>query len=129
MSDTSKTTAPATAISDVLTHVLTQDQKKALKSKAHALNPVVMIAGNGLSQNVLNEINQALDCHELIKIKISGFEREEKLEMATEICEKFNAALVQVIGHVIVIYKKNAKKSEKKIQPKTPQQRRRESHS
>jgi RNA-binding protein len=105
---------------------LTQDQKKSLKSKAHALNPVVMIAGNGLSENVLNEINQALECHELIKVKISGFERDEKLEMATEICRKFGAFLIQIIGHVVVLYKKNNKKSERKIQPKTPQQRRKE---
>jgi RNA-binding protein len=86
-----------------------------------------MVAGNGLSENVLNEINVALIAHELIKVRISGFERDERLAMANEICEKFGAALIQTIGHVVVLYKKNEKKAEKKaIRPKTPQQRRRE---
>ena len=105
---------------------LTQDQKRSLKSKAHALSPVVMIAGNGLSENVLIEINSALTAHELIKVKISGFERDERLAMADEACEKCGAVLVQMIGHVMVLYKKNEKKSEKLIQPKAPSQRRKE---
>jgi RNA-binding protein len=105
----------------------TQDQKRALKSKAHALKPVVMVAEKGLSENVLHEINQALTAHELIKVRVSGFEREERLAMANEICEKFEATLIQTIGHILVIYKKNEKKRDKKtIRPKTPQQRRKE---
>ena len=98
--------------------VLTQEQKRALKSKAHALNPVVMIADKGLNPNVLAEIHQALKVHELIKVKVSGYEKDERVELAAEIVEKTEAALVQMIGHVLVLYKKNEEKSEKELHPK-----------
>jgi RNA-binding protein len=98
---------------------LTQDQKRSLKSKAHALNPVVMIAGKGLTPAVLAEVHQALLVHELIKVKVSGYEKEERTAIANEICEQTQAALVQQIGHVLVLYKKNEQKVEKDLRPKT----------
>ena len=48
---------------------ISAEQKKAMRSIGHNLNPVVTIAGNGLSENVLEELNRALDDHELIKVK------------------------------------------------------------
>ncbi len=98
---------------------LSPDQQRALKAKAHALNPVVMIAGKGLTENVWMEIENALRVHELIKIKISGYEKDERMELSTLILEKTQASFIQAIGHVLVIYRKNEEKARKAIRPKT----------
>jgi RNA-binding protein len=89
---------------------LTPNQKRQLKSLAHHLKPVVMVGQHGLTENVLNEIEIALDAHELIKVRISGGEREERLEMINAIVEQRGAELVQSIGHVAVFFRRNAKK-------------------
>ena len=85
--------------------MLTPEQKKKLKAKAHALKPVVMIAGKGLSENVMSEINLALDSHELIKVKIAGHEKADRAELIEKICADTGAATIQVIGHVVVLYR------------------------
>ena len=55
---------------------LTEQEKRSLKKQAHSLKPVVIIGANGLTENVLAEINRALDDHELIKVKIASSNRE-----------------------------------------------------
>lgn len=84
-------------------------KKKKLKSDAHSLKPVVMIGQAGLTQAVIAEIEVALDCHELIKVRIRA-ERDERKAMMNEICEATQAELVQAIGQIIVIYRYNPKK-------------------
>lgn len=84
-------------------------EKKKLKAQAHPLNPVVMIGQAGLTPAVLKEINVALDAHELIKIKIRA-ERDERNAIKEQICTDTRAELVQSIGQVAVIYRKNPKK-------------------
>lgn len=81
-------------------------EKKKLKALAHALNPVVMIGQAGLTDAVLNEINSALDAHELIKVKIRA-EREERSEISSQICNSTQSELVQSIGQIAVLYRKN----------------------
>lgn len=85
---------------------LPQEVRQVLKSKAHQLKPVVMIGGKGLSESVQNEIARALFDHELIKVRLSGAEREERDEMIEAICNTQGAAVVQQIGHVVTLYKK-----------------------
>ncbi|MBN2689423.1 MAG: ribosome assembly RNA-binding protein YhbY [Gammaproteobacteria bacterium] len=79
--------------------------KKTLKQKAHKLHPIVIVGSNGLSDTVLNEIERALFDHELIKIKIVSSDREERKEVAQQICNHSQAELIQSIGKVIVIYR------------------------
>jgi RNA-binding protein len=80
-----------------------------LRSKAHAISPTVMIGGDGLTPGVLKEAEIALSSHELIKIRVLGDDREARLEMYTLICEKLDAAKVQHIGKLLVIYRPNLK--------------------
>lgn len=84
-------------------------EKKKLKAQAHPLNPVVMIGQAGLTPAVINEINLALDAHELIKVKIRA-ERDERKTMSEQICTETTAELVQSIGQIVVLYRKNPKK-------------------
>lgn len=81
--------------------------KKSLKAKAHALKPVVITGQSGLSPAVLNEIEQAIDHHELIKVRVNAADRDERKAMATAICQEVRAELVQALGHIITIYRKN----------------------
>lgn len=84
---------------------LTQQLKKALAAKAHHLNPVVILGSKGLTDSVQAEIERALFDHELIKIRISGGDRETRKQDTQLICERHQAELVTHIGHIIVIYR------------------------
>ncbi len=89
---------------------ITQAQKRHLKSLGHHLKPVVMVGQHGLTENVLTEIGIALDAHELIKVRVSGAEREERKAMLETISKECQAELVQSIGHVAVFFRRNRKK-------------------
>lgn len=92
---------------------LSTKQKQFLKGLAHHLNPVVMLGGNGLTEGVLAEIENALAHHELIKVKIAGADRETKQLIIDAIVRETQASNVQTIGHILVLYKPS---KEKKIQ-------------
>ena len=82
---------------------------KQLRAIGHKLKPVVTIAGNGLTEGVIAELDRALNDHELIKIKLAVGSREARSAVATEICERSRAELVQSIGNVMVILRRTDK--------------------
>lgn len=84
---------------------LTPAQRQFLKGLAHARQPVVMIGNQGLTAAVLKEIDQALNAHELIKIKAASNEPDTRRAWLEEICTTTGAAPVQQIGKVLVIYR------------------------
>jgi RNA-binding protein len=84
---------------------LTNNQKKFLRSKGHALKPVVMVGQHGLSESVLAELESSMNKHELLKIKIRTEDKDEKQKMIDKIIEFSQSYLVQVIGNVMVIYR------------------------
>ena len=86
---------------------LTGKQKNYLRGIAHNLNPVVMIGGKGLTDAVMNEIELALDQHELIKIKFPSNEKAEKVALLAQITSASSSEPVQLIGRVGVIYRAN----------------------
>ena len=86
---------------------LTTKQRQFLKGLAHHLSPVVMLGGNGLTEGVLAEIDNALNYHELIKVKIAGADREVKQLIIDAIVRETNAVHVQTIGHVLVLYRQS----------------------
>lgn len=81
--------------------------RQKLKAQAHHLKPVIQLGAKGLTEAVIEETKVALKAHELIKIKISGQEKDDRKEIAQEICEQIDADLVQLIGNIAVIYKEN----------------------
>lgn len=86
---------------------LTVPERLALKGRAHALNPTVMIGNAGLTESVLKEIAQTLKIHELIKIRVMSDDRALREAMLESICTQLAAAPVQHIGKILVIYKPN----------------------
>jgi RNA-binding protein len=85
---------------------LDNQTRRALKQQAHHLKPVVMLGQAGLTEGVLAEVERALFDHELIKVRITGYDRDERDAQVAEIARQTNAALVQRIGNVAVLYRK-----------------------
>lgn len=86
---------------------LTNIQKKSLRAIGHRLNPVVIIADSTLSDGVVDELNRALNDHELIKIKIAVGDREAKQAVLTDALEATGAELAQQIGNTALIVRRN----------------------
>lgn len=88
---------------------LTTSQKKYLRGLTHDLQPVVMVADKGLSENVLAEIEQALEHHELIKVKLRG-DREQRAEWIENLLKSTKSELVHSIGQVACLYRRHPDK-------------------
>lgn len=86
---------------------LSSAQKKDLKRIAHHLKPVVLISEQGLSDGVMAELERALHDHELIKVRINVADRDAKQALVKELCQRSKAELVQVIGKMAVLLKRN----------------------
>jgi putative YhbY family RNA-binding protein len=85
---------------------LTPAQRREFRAAAHHLNPVVTVAGNGLTPAVLAEIDRSLKAHELIKVKAQGAEREQRAALMQQICDALEAAPVQSIGNILVVWRR-----------------------
>lgn len=86
---------------------LNKEQLQYLRGLCHHLNPVVMVAAKGLSENVINELETALNHHELIKVKIRA-EREERKALIEEMVNLTQANLIQTIGQTACLFRRNA---------------------
>jgi putative YhbY family RNA-binding protein len=102
---------------------LTPARRRALAATAHALRPVVMIGEEGLSANVMHELDIGLNSHELIKVKVAAGERKMRSGLLEEICQRLAAAPVQHIGKILVIYR--PKQDSAATKPKAASKKRR----
>jgi RNA-binding protein len=84
---------------------LTTDRRRELRARAHPLNPTVIIGSAGLTEAVLEEIARSLNSHELIKIRVMNDGRAGREAMLEQICARLDAAAVQHIGKILVIYR------------------------
>ncbi len=89
--------------------MLTSKDKRALRQQAHHLKPVIIIGSKGLTPEVNNEINIALEAHELIKIKINDHDRDEIKVMVPQLCADNHAEHVQTMGHTVTIWRESDK--------------------
>ncbi|MDD3447429.1 MAG: ribosome assembly RNA-binding protein YhbY [Gammaproteobacteria bacterium] len=83
---------------------LTGKQNRFLRSRAHSLRPVILMGSAGLTQALIDETARALRDHELIKVRLVGEDREDRRGLADALCAATGAGLVQIIGHVAIIY-------------------------
>lgn len=91
---------------------LTAARRRELRANAHHLNPVVSIAGNGLTPTVIGEIDRSLQAHELIKIKVHGAERPVREQLMHDVCEALGASPVQHIGTILVVWRERRDESD-----------------
>ena len=92
---------------------LSSADKKHYRAIAHNLNPVIIVGDKGLSEGLIDELKRALKDHELIKVKVAIGDRDARGLMINELVEKSGAELVQSIGKVAVLLKKNSKPNPK----------------
>jgi RNA-binding protein len=86
---------------------LTNPQKRHLKALAHPRKPVIIVGDSGITPAVIREIALALDHHELIKIRVNADDREAREIMILDLCAETGAALVQRIGHIATLFRRN----------------------
>lgn len=97
---------------------LTSAERRQLRARAHALDPVVMVGDAGLTTPVINEIHRNLLSHELIKIRVMSGEHATRDRYLNEICSSLQAAPVQHIGKILVVYRPKPADSAEPAQPK-----------
>ena len=90
--------------------VLTSAQTRFLRGQAHDLKAMLQVGGKGITDAVVAEIDLALEHHELIKVKVAAGDREARDAMMAELAERTGAALVQRIGHTLVLYRQSKDK-------------------
>ena len=81
---------------------------KQLRAIGHSLKPVVTVAGKGLNDAVLLEIERALNDHELIKLKLAVGGRDSRQALGEELCQRTGAELIQAIGNVILVLRRSS---------------------
>ncbi len=84
---------------------LNKTQRSHLRKLAHPLKPVVIVGQAGLTENVMTEINVALEHHELIKVRLNAADKTTRQEMIDSIIEQTSAEQVQAIGHICALYR------------------------
>ncbi len=94
--------------------MLTGKQKRFLRAQAHHLQPIFQVGKGGVNENMLKQINDALEARELIKVSVLQNCEDDMASVAAAIERGTNAYVVQVIGHTIVLYKES--KKNKKIE-------------
>ena len=91
-------------------------QKKYLRGLAHNLKPVVLIGQKGLTDDLIKSADQALEKHELIKIKFNEYkEKDQKAEITEELCKSTQAEVAGTIGHIVILYREQTDPEKKKI--------------
>ena len=93
---------------------LSSSQRSYLRSLAHHLEPVVLIGKNGVTDGTLVTINRALNAQELIKIKFREY-KDEKQSISQQIAESTESNVVGIIGHTIILFRKNHDLEKKNI--------------
>ncbi|MDZ4813635.1 MAG: ribosome assembly RNA-binding protein YhbY, partial [Pseudomonadota bacterium] len=87
-----------------------KDQVRYLRGLAHTLNPIVMVGKQGVSQTLVDELQQNLARHELVKIRVQAEDRADRENLISELVKSSGAEMVQRVGHTATLYKRNVQK-------------------
>lgn len=88
--------------------------RKHLRALAHNLEPVVYVGKNGLSEGLIAAVNEALDSHELIKVKFNDH-KDEKKAIAATIEERTASHVVGLVGNVATLYREHPDEEKRRI--------------
>lgn len=88
---------------------LTEPQKRQLRKLAHVLKPVIIVGGAGVTTGLLQELDSTLEHHELLKVRVNAVDREARRAMVEQLCAASRSEVVQLIGHVAVLYRQAEK--------------------
>lgn len=90
--------------------MLTGKQKRFLRSRAMTMDALYQIGKEGLSENFIRQIDDALEARELIKIKILKNSAEVAADVGDTLAAELHAEVAQIIGHSVVLYRRSEKK-------------------
>jgi len=99
---------------------LTPGERKVHRAEAHHLDPVVMVGSDGLTAAVLKETDAALNAHGLIKIRVLGDDRSAREDMFQQLADQLNAAPIQHIGKLLVLWRPQPKKIRRSTRTANP---------
>ena len=99
---------------------LTPAQRKGHRAEAHHLNAVVMIGSDGLSASVKKETDAALDAHGLIKVRVQSDDRANREAIFQTLADELNAAPIQHIGKLLVLWRPTPEKEKKANDDRMP---------
>lgn len=85
---------------------LSSAQRREYRAIAHNLKPIIIIGDKGLSEGLMQELDRALDDHELIKVKVASNDREARAEVIEELCRQSGAELIQTIGKIAIVMRR-----------------------
>lgn len=100
--------------------LLTPAQRKEHRALAHHLDPVVMIGNDGLTASVAKEVEAALQAHGLIKIRVLGDDRTAREAMLHQLADSMNAAPIQHIGKLLVLWRPQEEKKRSTSEDRMP---------
>lgn len=111
--------------------ILERDERLLRRAQVHHITFSILLGNAGLTDAVIKEVDRELTAHGLVKVKVPGDDREERMRIYTELADKLNAARIQAIGKTLVLYRpipdekevepvKPARKPTKRIAAKSP---------
>jgi RNA-binding protein len=86
---------------------ISPSQRRYLRSLAHDLHPVILLGAKGATEAVVKELDLALSHHELVKVKLSGGDKDERDAQIDTLLKGTGAESVQQIGHIVVLFRRN----------------------
>lgn len=89
---------------------LSNPQKRYLRGLAHDLKPVVMVGAKGITASLVAELDNALEQHELVKVKVAAEDRDSRDACIADLASQATAELVSRIGHTAVLYRRSKDK-------------------
>ena len=95
--------------------MITSKQRSYLKGLAHHLDPLVFIGWQGVTENVVNEMDQCLENHELVKVKLQESAELDPKEVANELKDELGAEFVQALGRKFTLYRQSHDPEKRKI--------------
>lgn len=93
---------------------LTSGQRKYLRSQAHHLKPLVLVGKQGVTDTLIESIDENLDAHELIKVKFNEH-KDEKRALSEDIATRTHGEIAGIVGHVLILYRRHKDPEKRKI--------------
>jgi RNA-binding protein len=95
--------------------------RRTLRGAGHHLSPVVQVGKEGATPAVLRQLSDALDAHELVKVKVGTESPEDRFEVAERLGQEAGAKIAQVLGRTVLVYRRHPEKP--RFEPLTPAER------
>lgn len=103
--------------------MLKGSDRKHLRGLAHHLKPVVQVGKQGVIENLITSVSQALDAHELIKVKFVDH-KQGREELSREIANRTESELAGLVGNIAILYRRHSDPEKRKVRlPQHPVER------